>query len=209
LEGPANATYNRGKRSIVLDLKSPGDFETARKLVASADVVIENFRPGTMARLGLGAEAMTREHARLIYCSMPGFAATDPRAGVAAWEGTIAAATVTYPANAQTGRPTFTPLPFSSSYAAFLAAVSVAMALNARERTASARAESLSRRHHIALSASQPVRICGTPSHGRHAPVECKDGRWFMYHAGNSTPRTSPTRRGEFTPLPGSPPPSS
>jgi crotonobetainyl-CoA:carnitine CoA-transferase CaiB-like acyl-CoA transferase len=41
-------------------LKSPGAFETAGKLVASADVVIENFRPGTMDRLGLGAEAMTR-----------------------------------------------------------------------------------------------------------------------------------------------------
>ncbi len=195
-ESPANATYNRGKRSIVLDLKSPGDFETARKLVASADVVIENFRPGTMDRLGLGAEAMTREHARLIYCSMPGFAATDPRAGIAAWEGTIAAATVTYPANAQTGRPTFTPLPFSSSYAAFLAAVSVAMALNARERdglgqsieiplfdaTFAAIGYRAQRIHN--QSAEQDLRNL-TRLMGGTRQFECKDGRWFMYHAGN------------------------
>src|SRR5215831_3683410 len=52
---PANATWNRGKRSISLDLKQPADLNVARRLMASADVVIENFRPGVMARLGLGA----------------------------------------------------------------------------------------------------------------------------------------------------------
>src|SRR4051812_16530993 len=56
---PANATWNRNKRSIVLDLKTEADRETARKLIASADVVIENFRPGVMDRLGVGAAAMT------------------------------------------------------------------------------------------------------------------------------------------------------
>ena len=50
---PANAVLQRGKRSIVLDLKSPNDLAIARDLVASADVVIENFRPGVMDRLGL------------------------------------------------------------------------------------------------------------------------------------------------------------
>ena len=50
---PANATWNRGKRSIALDLSDEADRAIARKLVASADVVIENFRPGVMDRLGL------------------------------------------------------------------------------------------------------------------------------------------------------------
>jgi crotonobetainyl-CoA:carnitine CoA-transferase CaiB-like acyl-CoA transferase len=53
---PANATWNRGKRSISLELKQPADLDVARRLMASADVVIENFRPGVMTRLGLGAE---------------------------------------------------------------------------------------------------------------------------------------------------------
>src|SRR5262245_57795556 len=56
---PANATWNRGKRSIVLDLKRVDDHAVARRLVASADVLIENFRPGVMERLGLGPVAMT------------------------------------------------------------------------------------------------------------------------------------------------------
>ncbi len=58
---PANATWNRGKRSISLDLKQPDDLDVARRLMASADVVIENFRPGVMARLGLGAIGRVRE----------------------------------------------------------------------------------------------------------------------------------------------------
>src|SRR3954469_24160996 len=79
---PANATWNRNKRSIVLDLKKPADRDTARKLIAGADVVVENFRPGVMDRLGVGAAEMTANNPRPIYCSLPGFAADDPRAKV-------------------------------------------------------------------------------------------------------------------------------
>src|SRR4051812_29221302 len=93
---PANATWNRGKRSIVLDLKSPGDRATAGQLVATADVVIENFRPGVMDRLGLGADAMLARNPRLIYCSLPGFATDDPRVTVPAWEGVVSAAAASY-----------------------------------------------------------------------------------------------------------------
>ena len=52
---PANATWNRGKRSIALDLKSPDDLAVARRLVAGADVVVENFRPGGDGEVGIGA----------------------------------------------------------------------------------------------------------------------------------------------------------
>src|SRR5437899_1501916 len=53
---PANATWNRGKGSVVLDLRSDAGLAEARRLVADADVVIENFRPGVMERLGLGPD---------------------------------------------------------------------------------------------------------------------------------------------------------
>jgi len=80
-DSPANATFNRNKKSIVLDLKLAADLETARRLIETADVVVENFRAGIMDRFGLGAAKMTAANPRLIYCSLPGFAEDDPRAG--------------------------------------------------------------------------------------------------------------------------------
>ena len=67
-------------------------------------MVVENFRPGVMERLGLGPRAMTEADPRLIYCSLPGFAADDPRAAVPAWEGVVGAATGTYRAAAAGGQ---------------------------------------------------------------------------------------------------------
>jgi crotonobetainyl-CoA:carnitine CoA-transferase CaiB-like acyl-CoA transferase len=65
--------YNRGKKSICLDLKAEDGLGVARRLAAGADVVVENFRPGAMDRLGLGADALRAENPRLIYCSEKGF----------------------------------------------------------------------------------------------------------------------------------------
>ena len=79
---PANAMLQRGKRSIVLDLKNAADRRVARALAERADVVVENFRPGVMDRLGLGPQAMLAANPRLLYCSLPGFGADDPRAGL-------------------------------------------------------------------------------------------------------------------------------
>jgi crotonobetainyl-CoA:carnitine CoA-transferase CaiB-like acyl-CoA transferase len=70
---------NRGKRAITLDLKDPDDCETARRLALAADVVLENFRPGVMARLGLDAERLRAEKPELIFCSISGFGQSDPR----------------------------------------------------------------------------------------------------------------------------------
>lgn len=67
------AMYNRNKRSICLDLKAPRGAELAHRLAALSDVVIENFRPGTLARLGLGYEVLERANPRLIYCESKGF----------------------------------------------------------------------------------------------------------------------------------------
>lgn len=69
---------NAGKKSIVLDLKSDEGLSAARALVASADVVVENFRPGVAERLGLGAETLTGAHPSLIYCSVSGFGQDGP-----------------------------------------------------------------------------------------------------------------------------------
>ncbi len=66
-------TLNAGKRSVVLDLKSEGGRNDAFELASGADVVVENFRPGVMERLGLGWEALSARNPRLIYCAISGF----------------------------------------------------------------------------------------------------------------------------------------
>ncbi len=134
-ETPANSTWNRGKRSITLDLKQAGDLAIARSLIESADVVVENFRPGIMERLGLGAEEMTRANPRLVYCSIPGFASDDPRAAIPAYEGVVGAASATFrPPNPDGPRPVYTAIPIASVYGAFQSVVAIVVALNARER---------------------------------------------------------------------------
>jgi crotonobetainyl-CoA:carnitine CoA-transferase CaiB-like acyl-CoA transferase len=65
--------FNRGKKSICLNLKDPRGLALARRLVAQADALIENFRTGTMEKLGLGYESLAEENPRLIYCSEKGF----------------------------------------------------------------------------------------------------------------------------------------
>jgi len=66
-------TYNRNKKSLAVDLKSPRGREAVLKLIASADVVTENFRPGAMDKLGFGYEALRKVKPDLIYCSLKGF----------------------------------------------------------------------------------------------------------------------------------------
>lgn len=67
------AMYNRNKSSLCLDLKSPGGLDAAREIIARSDIMIENFRPGAMDKLGLGYAALSATNTRLIYCSLKGF----------------------------------------------------------------------------------------------------------------------------------------
>jgi CoA:oxalate CoA-transferase len=84
-----NSTYfgqlNAGKRSLALDLKSAEAIKLVHQLVAEADVVVENFRPGVMDRLGLGYDALREINPRLIFCSISGYGQTGPAAERAAY----------------------------------------------------------------------------------------------------------------------------
>lgn len=139
----ADAMLQRGKRRIALDLKgSASDRAVAERLIGSADVVIENFRPGVMDRLGLGAEAACERNPNLIYCSMPGFAPDDPRAGMQAWEGILDAATDNCiprageePPGWDWSRPFYSAVTLASNFGGFFGATGIVMALIARQRT--------------------------------------------------------------------------
>jgi CoA:oxalate CoA-transferase len=78
LMGASFLAQNAGKRSIAIDLKKPGGREAFLKLAASADVVLENFRPGVMDRLGFGYDALKQVKPDIIYCAISGFGATGP-----------------------------------------------------------------------------------------------------------------------------------
>jgi crotonobetainyl-CoA:carnitine CoA-transferase CaiB-like acyl-CoA transferase len=77
---PTFGSVNRNKKSVVLDLKSAAGAAAARALIRTADVVIENFRTGTMERLGLGYEAVAPDNTRLVWCSITGFGSSGPYA---------------------------------------------------------------------------------------------------------------------------------
>jgi alpha-methylacyl-CoA racemase len=78
------ALLNRGKRSIAIDLKAADAVARLTPLIQSADVVVEQFRPGVMDRLGLGYDALRAINPRIIYCAITGYGQTGPRANLAA-----------------------------------------------------------------------------------------------------------------------------
>jgi alpha-methylacyl-CoA racemase len=78
------AMLNRGKRSLAIDLKAPGAVERLHPLIREADVVLEQFRPGVMDRLGLGYEALRAINPRIIYCAITGYGPSGPKSDVAA-----------------------------------------------------------------------------------------------------------------------------
>jgi CoA:oxalate CoA-transferase len=78
LMGASFLAQNAGKRSVTVNLKSDGGKEVFRRLVGSADAVIENFRPGVMARLGLGYDALRQARPGLVYCAVSGFGQDGP-----------------------------------------------------------------------------------------------------------------------------------
>ncbi len=135
----ANAVLMRGKRCISLNLKEGGDLQIARDLIASADIVVENFRPGVMDRLGLGWELCRELNPRLIYCSLPGYSRRDEkRRGLPGWEGTICAEGGLYSGVDMRSRKAFfrfDALPLASLFAAVIACHSIAAALIVRRKS--------------------------------------------------------------------------
>ena len=94
-EGDREAAYyhaaNRGKRSVVADFKNADDLRRVRELAAGADVVLENFKTGTLARFGLDFASLEALNPRLVYCSITGFGQTGPRASEAGYDFVIQA----------------------------------------------------------------------------------------------------------------------
>ncbi|MGB0496511.1 MAG: CoA transferase, partial [Kangiellaceae bacterium] len=138
---PANAILNRNKYSIRLDLKSQEGLNKALALIEKADIVVENFRPNVMKRLGLDFVQLRLKRPDLISLSIPGFASNDELRSQ--WKATETIVNATSGVYTDMGfnrvlmgiNPSFSPLSLASSYAATLAASSVVMALFSRGKT--------------------------------------------------------------------------
>jgi CoA:oxalate CoA-transferase len=84
--GVSFLAQNPGKRSITVDFKHPSGKDVLRKLVSTADVLVENFRPGVMKRLGLGYDELLKENPKLIYCAISGFGQEGPLRDLPAYD---------------------------------------------------------------------------------------------------------------------------
>jgi crotonobetainyl-CoA:carnitine CoA-transferase CaiB-like acyl-CoA transferase len=128
---------NRGKRSLAVDIKSEAGREVLAKLVAKADVLVQNFRPGTMGRLGLGVEELRRRHPRLIYVSISGVGETGPYAKKRVYDPIVQGLSGFADIQSQpvTNRPQMIRAIVCDTTTAIMTAQAVAAALYAREKT--------------------------------------------------------------------------
>jgi crotonobetainyl-CoA:carnitine CoA-transferase CaiB-like acyl-CoA transferase len=132
----AFVAINAGKRSLTLDLRSETGREVLERLLATADVLVENFRPGVATKLGVDADDLRARHPRLICCSISGFGSDGPLRDAPAIEWAVqAAAGVTADYLTEEDDPLRAGLPVVDSFSGFAAVSSILAALLLRERT--------------------------------------------------------------------------
>jgi crotonobetainyl-CoA:carnitine CoA-transferase CaiB-like acyl-CoA transferase len=130
------ATFNRNKRSLTLDLRSDEGKEALRRLIATADVVLDNFRPGVMAKIGLSREALERIKPNLVSCHITGFGLDGPYADRPSFDFIAQAMSGFMSVNGAEGEaPARAAPPLSDLIAGAYAAMGVCAALVRRERT--------------------------------------------------------------------------
>ena len=134
--GVSFLAQNPGKRSITIDFKKAAGKEVFRKLVRSADVLVENFRPGVMQRLGLGFEALKLENPKLIYCAISGFGQEGPLRDLPAYDQIIQGMSGMMSITGAVGTaPYRVGYPVADTIGGITAAFAISSALAQRERT--------------------------------------------------------------------------
>ncbi|HTM02224.1 MAG TPA: CoA transferase [Vicinamibacterales bacterium] len=129
-------SVNRNKESVTLDFKTRAGRDVLDQLIARADILVENFRPGTLARLGLDYPSLAAAHPRLIYCSISGFGHSGPRAAQPGYDAVLQAEGGLMSITGDAGGPPFRlGVAIADLAAGLLASNGVALALYARERT--------------------------------------------------------------------------
>ncbi|MEO5764265.1 MAG: CoA transferase [Casimicrobiaceae bacterium] len=191
------ASVNRNKRSITVDLKNAVELAKLRQLCTVADVVLENFRPGVLTRLGLGHEALRETSPRLIYCSLSGFGQTGPYASKGAFDVVVQAMSgMMSVTGEETGPPAKCGVPVGDFVAGLYAAYAIlAASVEVRRSGRGAFIDCSMLGSLLGISALQTSEFFGTgvpatrlgSAHPRNAPYQAFDAadRPFVIAAGN------------------------
>jgi crotonobetainyl-CoA:carnitine CoA-transferase CaiB-like acyl-CoA transferase len=192
-DSAAHAALNRNKRSVLLDLRRPEGMAAVRRLAVKADVVVEAFRPGVLARRGLGYETLALENPRLVYCSVTGYGQEGPLAGRAGHD-------INYSARAgflgstrdKEGVPVLPLAQVGDMAGGFLATIGVLAALLARERTGRGQLVDVSMLQGLLAFMTLPATrlLAGAPRADELAGTQacygvyrCRDGRYLSVGA--------------------------
>ena len=202
---------NRNKRSLAMDIKGPEGKELFRRLADTADVVVENFRPGVMDALGIGYDEISARNPRIIYCSLSGFGADGPdmnRAGLDnIIQGFSGLMSVTGFAD---GEPVRVGIPVADLITGLMGAYGVLAALQARERTGRGqRVQSSLMEAMVGMLGFQAVRYLNgdavPPPAGNHHPINAPYGAYRTKDGWMTLGATGPKRWKAFCEILGAP----
>ena len=197
-EAAAYLLFNRNKRAMTLDLKAPEGVEVVKTLVKEADVVIENFRTGTMESFGLGYDVLSELNPKLIYCSVSAFGRTGPRKDAPGYEALMQAFSGIMSITGEPGgQPVRAGVSFLDLSTGILCALGVSAALLQRQRTGLGQrvdgslletAVSLLAFHaegYLLTGAIPKALGSGHPSLSPYRNFKCRDGQWIFIAAAN------------------------
>ena len=192
LYSPHFQTYNRNKRSIALDTSKPGDRAVFQELIATADIFIQNFRPGVAERLGAGADELQRINPGLVYCAITGFGQTGPSRDRPAYDTVAQAASAYLRLLTPPARPRVIGPAIADAVTGHYAALGIVAALLERTKTGKGRRLDISMLEamcHFNLdsfthyfSVGEVMGPLSRPKVSQSYTFECRDGKWVAIH---------------------------
>ena len=197
LYSPHFQTYNRNKKSIRLNTKQPEDLAELDRLVAGADVFIQNFRPGVAGRLGVDAERLQALNPRLIYCAISGFGATGPDKDRPAFDTVAQAASGFLRLLVNPEHPRVVGPAIADAITGFYAAYGILGALHERHATGKGRVVEVSMLESMChfnlddfthyFSEGEIMGPYSRPNVSQSYVFECRDGGWIALHMSSPT----------------------
>jgi len=192
-DGAVHAALNRNKRSMSVDIRQESGAAVIRRLAGTADVLVESFRPGTLARRGLGPDELRGQNPRLVYCSLTGYGQDGPKAARAGHDvDYIALGGLLGTTRDDDGRPVLPATQIADMTGGLLATIGILAALQARERTGRGQVVDVSMLEGILSLMSVPATrlLAGgslsnelTGTHACYNVYGCRDGRYLAVGA--------------------------